>query len=599
MASFINTLLISESKGWKIISDDNIELKLNSGILRKIKIEWVLFAIFIIVLLKFMAVFDGGLLLHEAPYNYAAGDMFTFAVYADFARFENDLTRVPTYISQGITGVVTSFSMIGSIIAAELAQFIGAESYDFIIHLSLVFIVLSILIIFEFLRKIDVRLAVLSLPLSLLVFKWPFQYTITWGMQISNINMIFVVISLFCLLYLNKRYMFIVLGIMNGAGFLAHARETLMFNTAVALYFLVRFIKEKIPQEIIKNPSVIKTLLKENETVVSFRNYLFSIPVMMMMMYRHFPFLFILLYEKSAVAGYGTSNYLIAYMPPWLRHHVYFLQFGFFEYIIYIGVIISLYFLIFKKLRIMDIIIAFGIMFMFNGFFSILGNKTTQIRHLFPILLMPLVGLALYLAYSSIKKSIKIRSALIFAVLFLLVLIPTVAYHSPEKVSEYAFSDPYTWEGMKWVRSNVADNEKVLVLYGDRYGQESMFYMMLKNQFRTWQEWYLEQVSKKNLSSTVVASGVIMAEYIVKSESGRYVSKDRAVFSRMRQSLCDYDYIYSDKISRYPQVQEYTAKLLNKLIKENKFVIVFQNDLVVILKNNNVGGECFKDEVLA
>lgn len=546
-----------------------------------------------------MAVFDGGLLLHEAPYNYAAGDMFTFAVYADFAKFEDDLTHVPTYISQGIGGVVTTFSMIGSLIAAQLALFIGAESYDFIIHLSLVFIVLSILIIFQFLRKIDLRLAILALPLSLLVFKWPFQYTITWGMQLSNINMLFVVVSLFCLLNLNKRYMFIVLGIMNGAGFLAHARETLMFNTCVALYFLVRFLKEKIPQEIIKNPSMIKTMLKENETVISFKNYLFSIPIMLLMMFRYLPLLFIFLYNKSPIVGHGIGSYLILYMPPRLRHHVYFPQFGFFEYLIYIGVIIGLYFLIFKKSRIMDIIMAFGIMFVLSGFFSILSNKTTQIRHLFPILLIPLVGITLFVLYSSLKKTIKIKSALIFLVLFLLVLIPTAAYHSPDQVSEYAFSDPYTWEGIRWVRSNVGDEDKVVILYGDRHGQESMFYMMLKNQFRTYRESYLDKVSKNILSSDIITTGIIMAEFIVKNGTEGYVSRDRLIFNRKNKSICDYDYVYSDKISIYPEVQEYTIRLMKKLIDENNFVVVFQNDLVIILKNNNVGGPCFKDEVLS
>lgn len=584
----------------KVQIDDNTQSnkpKLNLGFIKKIKIEYVSLIIFLIVMLKFMSFFNAGLLEHDAPYNYNAGDMFTCSTYAEMAKLESDTSHLPFYLSQGTPGVITTFTMISSFIAAQLSLFTGIETHEFIMHSTLLFIVLSTLMIFYFLSKIDLRLAILSLPLSLLVFKWPFQYTITWGMCLSPATMLFAVVGLFCIIHLHKKYMFIFLGIMNGAGFLAHARETLMFNTGVALYFLVRFLKEKIPQKIIKNPKGIIVLLKENVTLVALRNYIFSIPVMLLMMFHYLPLLFLFLYSKSAAYGYGTSSNLIAYMPPWLPHHVYFTQFGFFEYLIFIGVVIGLYFLIFKRIRTMDIAITFGIMFLFNGFFSVLGNKTTQIRHLFPILLMPLAGLTLFVIYLLLKKIIKIKSVFIFSILFLIVLIPTAIYHAPTPLSGYAFADPYTWEAFKWVRNNVGDDEKILILYGDRHNQETMFYMMLKNQFRTYNDYYIKKVSEGILTSTMETRGFILAEPIFK-EKGKYIFKERDMV-KMIESLCNYEYLYTDKASRIPKIQEYTLKLLDKLTKESNFVPVFQNNLVIILKNNNIGGDCFEDEVLA
>jgi hypothetical protein len=576
------------------------DLKLNLNLIKKIKIEYIFIIIFLLVMLNFMSFFNAGTLEHEAPHNYNAGDMFTCAIYAEAAKLESDGYYIPLYISQNTPGVINTFSMLSGFVAAQLSLFTGLETHEFIMHSTLLFIVLSTLIVFYFLRKIDLRLAVLSLPLSLLIFKWPFQYTITWGMCLSPLAMLMALVGLFCILHLNKRYMFIFLGIMNGGGFLAHARETLMFNTGVALYFFVRFFKEKILQKIIRNPKGIITLLKENITLVSLRNYILSIPVMILMMYRYVPLLFIFLYVKSAAHGYAqVDSVLIAYMPPWLPHHVYFWQFGFFKYLIVIGVIIGLCFLILKKIRAIDIIISVSLMFLINGIFSILGNKTTQIGHLFPILLMPLAGLSLFGIYLLLKKIIKIKHApvLIFSVLFLATLIPTVVYHAPTPLGGYAFADPYTWEAFKWIRTNVDDADKILILYGDRHGQETLFYMTLKNQFRTYQEYYVEKVSENNLTSTMQTRGFILAEPFFKEE-GEYLYKDREL-NRMNESLCDYEYLYTDKVSRSPQIQNYTLKLLDKLTKESNFVPVFQNNLVVILKNNNVGGECFKDEVLA
>ncbi len=576
-------------------SQNNLKFDLN--LIKHIKIESVCLIIFAVVLLWFMSVFNGGLIAHPAPYNYNAGDMFTYAIYAEAAKFEGDTTYLPIYLSQGVPEILNTFVVTGAFIAAELSLFTGIESYDFIMQVTLLFLVLSIFMIFSFLNRISGKWAIFALPMSLLVFKWPFQYAITWGMCGSPITMLFAIVGLFCMRHLTKRYMFIILGILNGAGFLAHARETLMFNLGIALYFLVRLIKEKIPQDIIAKPSRIVELLKENETLVSLRNYLFSIFITLLMMFKYYPILLSFLFAKSAKYAYGTSNNLISYMPPWLPHHVYFSQFGFFKYIIFIGVIVGILFILFKKTKTTDLILTMSIMFLLNGFFSILGNKTTQVPHLFPILLMPLTGLVLFILFAYLKKIIK-YSSLIALALFLIILIPTIIYHYPNQVSEYAFADPPSWEAVKWIQSNVNDSEKILILYGDKHTQDTIFYMMRKNQFRTNREEYLQKVSSNQISSNISASGYVLAEYFRKI-NGTYSYNSSANSIKMEKPVCYYDYVYSDKISRIPQIQAYTLKLLDKLVKESNFIPVFQNGQVIILKNNNVGGKCFTDEVVA
>lgn len=575
-------------------SKEGLTFKINPDFLKKAKSDVVLLILFLIILLKFMSVFDGGYLIHQnGPYNFAAGDMFTFVAFADIARYQEDMTKQPPYMAAGQTDAVNFFSMFGAIINAQLSSFLNAETHNFVIHLNLLFMVFSILIIFYFVSKININAALLGLPLSLLVFKWPFQYAITWGMHGSTINMLYIATSLFCLYYLNKKYVFILLGILNGAGVLAHAREFLMFNIGIALYFLIRLIKENIAADLIRNPCNIKRYLMENKTVVSLRNYVFSIPITMLMMFRILPVLKPFLSGSNAM---GSSS-LVMYSPPTSFHHVFFNQFGFYQYLIILGTILGIYLLFAGKDRKTDVILSFCFIFLLSGFFSILNNKTSQIRHLFPILLMPLIGLLIYFVYSQLKKTTKVNSGFILTVLFLALLIPTAVYHSPATVKDYSFSDPYTWEGMSWITQNVKDSENILILYGDRHTQPNMFALTRKPHYFALRDPYLEKVSKGFLTSSVLIEGDFPHFYARQTKFNELKIVTPHVEQKIK-SICDYEYIYSDKVSSDKKIQAYTQQILMKLIDENKFTAVFQNELAVILKNPDVGQKCFNDEAM-
>ena len=165
--------------------EEDIDIKI-PNVFKKINkkhiLEISIVLVFIIALLGTMSVFDGGRLIHpEAPYNFAAGDMFTFSAFSDVARYEEDLTKQPAYLSAGRDDGINFFSMFGAVITAQIADFMNTDTYDYIIHFNLVCLILSIFIIYWFLRKFNVYLAMFSLPITLLVFKWPFNYTINWG----------------------------------------------------------------------------------------------------------------------------------------------------------------------------------------------------------------------------------------------------------------------------------------------------------------------------------------------------------------------------------------------------------------------------------
>jgi len=57
--------------------------------------------------------------------------------------------------------------------------------------------------------------------------------------------------------------------------------------------------------------------------------------------------------------------------------------------------------------------------------------------------------------------------------------------------------------------------------------------------------------------------------------------------------VCSFDYIVFDKLNaRLPMLAEYNLMIANAMLNSNKTVVVYQNQLTVILKNNNVGDDC-------
>ncbi len=57
-------------------------------------------------------------------------------------------------------------------------------------------------------------------------------------------------------------------------------------------------------------------------------------------------------------------------------------------------------------------------------------------------------------------------------------------------------------------------------------------------------------------------------------------------------SVCQFDYVYYNKISEIPTVAEYTRKLAESLVALNNMSVVYENPLVQILYNPSPSKRC-------
>ena len=60
------------------------------------------------------------------------------------------------------------------------------------------------------------------------------------------------------------------------------------------------------------------------------------------------------------------------------------------------------------------------------------------------------------------------------------------------------------------------------------------------------------------------------------------------------KNICNFDYYVFDKVSRQNVLAQYNLLIANEMLKKGAEV-VFENEAVVVLKSNNVGGDCIEE----
>ncbi len=570
---------------------EDLEFKLKMpDFAKKIKLEWLFLIVFAAFLLLFIARYEGGLLEHGSPYQLIAGDMFTFATLSEVAKDTSQYTFLPPYMAAGIEDAAHMFSPTPGIIVAQLALFTGVETYDTLLHLNIFLLILMIVGTYLALRYINREIAMAGVVLGLLMWKWPLTYVINWGAQFSVVNFFFVIAGLLAFYFLKERFMFIVFGIINAAGFIAHGREFQTFNIAVVVFFFVCWAAEKFDYRKIDWLWV--------------KNYLLSLIVTLIFLFRYIPI------WKDFGEGAKPPSVMgtfIKYCPlnPDSYHYISFSHLGIFKWLIFLGIVAAVLVLIkeIKKKPQLGFAVIYSLMFVISGYFCIYGNKTTQIRHFFPIFLIPLLGIGIYFAVSFLKGKIKTKIPLIIAVIGITLMIYAWSSHYPNPVAEYPVSNPYTWEGIKWVQQNTEENARILVLYGDNFNQETLFYLLKRPFYKVLEPRYYDTIrtgvltTRLNMTFSIVGNHYTR-ESLFKLKRTGYTDENGNNLKEFKGSICDFDYVFSNKGSSNEAVMIYTQLLLTELIERGNFGVVFNNDFMVILQNDNVGGECPEDRRL-
>lgn len=510
---------------------------------------------------------------HDFPYGYLASDNFMHIAYAESIKEQGHYRTNPPHMSWGFKDVVGFQPSILYHLTAIFTNLSGLKTYDTIVFLVFIFSIIAIFIMYLIIRNFNKNIAILSLPLSLLIFTKNSYIGFTWGQWGVIMGTLFLISVFWAIsrLKLNKSYL--LLGIFIGAALVGHTSEGIMAIMFILFYITLKAIITKINVKEIKNVLISLTI-----------GIALSTYYLIIFVFTWFQKEFSLKFTEN-IASFGNVNTAVNLI-----------DFGWVLPLIIIGFCLSIIF-IKKRFNVVSLV---GIFMFLMGYSYLLGSgrRATQARIFWPIYLSVFMGITLYYALGIIikkwKKAYSIASSLILTFIFILV------FYSP--LSTTGLMDPFHWDQIMWLKENTPKNSKVYYFYGDIFGQDAIMHNSGRNTFLIDTQEFVESIQE----------GKLRREYKTKrtKEGGgggfpyrksffdygyhkKEVSQNPEYVGKM--DICNFDYYVFDKVSRQ-QVLAQVNLFIKELFLKNNMEEVYSNQVVSIIKNSNPGSDCIPKE---
>ncbi len=459
------------------------------------------------------------------------------------------------------------------IIAVTLAHGIGIQIPNAGFHFMLFIAFFSALCFYLIIRKINVHIAMLSLPLSLFIFTSPFSTYATWGHWFSATNILFVFGGLLCFLFIKERRMWVVFGLLFGAGLLSHVRESVYFIYFFAVYFGFLFVTKHMDWRLMTK--TVKGGMLGGLLALGFMPY-------------------ILFRLKEGSGDLIHITFRKNANTPVLQN------FGWIWIVLVVGLVCALMLIWSKKrstvshqaFRVGVLYGAIFLLFTYLSYFSDHFSKAgSQDRFYWPFVLALFFGLVLYRIITFISKRTAVQWGTIgFALAAILVTMGIFVMAVPGDMPPYIYMYPETWQSFQWIQENTLSNEWTVYLYGDNLNGDSLFWMAKRPFAWVDQQDFFNKMTNGTVTSHFKFGGSEAYRYEVKTGPFSYAYKENK--PDPGKTLCDFDYVYMNYVSISQPLVQYATTIGNVLMEKHQFTPIFKNGLAVILKNNNVGGEC-------
>ena len=553
----------------------------------KIDIEKIILAIFFLVIL-FLGpgvLFDHKI-KHDFPFAYGASDAFQHQIRAEAIKDMGNFRYEASYISKGFEGTVGVYPPALYHLAAILSYAAGIEVYDAIYFIVTFFAIIAALIVYFIIKNFNKTVALLSLPLSMLIFSFPASIGFLWGHWPSLLSQSFLVLFFWSIMRIDMKHGYILTALSLSATALTHTSETIFAFIFLALFFATKLIVKKINKNDIKN--IILSLI----VFFIISSY------------------YLIIFQNTWAKG---QPYSFAVQPIWEGNPGFYIAgFGLLLIPMVLGLIFS-----FPKLKDFHASLILGLAMLLSGFLNYIGFqlRSFQIRFLWPIYLSVFLGLGIYILFKFIVKKwnvIYTSAVVIVLVIFFagaikfpvlkktdVQVIPSIPYLNRE--TSQGVMNPYHWEALKWLSENTEQDSKIYFFYGVIYNQDAL----LRNSKRI--HYQVDPEDFENANEEGQIRKFYVSELPGDSGGGITIRKGFFKFEPATESLpleyffgpqniCNFNYFIFDRVST-PEKQhliKYNGLIVNEMLKKDA-QIVFENDYVVILKNNQVGVDCIEE----
>lgn len=511
---------------------------------------------------------------HDFPYGYMASDAFQHQVRAEAIKDMGNFRYEAPYISKGFENAVGRYPPVIYHLSVILSYAAGIEVYDAIYFIVFFFAGIGVLITYFIIRDFSKNVALISLPLPVLVFTHPLLIGFTWGHWPSLLAQFFLISFFWCIMRIGIEKSYVLAAVILTSIIMTHTSEAIFAIIFIVLFFGIRLISKNLKKGDIKN--ILSAF------AISFAASLYYLII------------FINTWAKA-------QPYSFVIEPLWQGNPgFYILDFGILLAFIAAGVVFSM-----SRLKGMHTSLIMALAMLIGGFLNYagFGLRSFQIRFFWPIYLSALFGLGVYmLCRLFIKKwnmSYSVALFGIFGVLLIgLIKVPLVPSYSGSP--SQGIMSPYHWSALEWLSKNTGINSKIYFFYGDIYSQDALLrnskrvhYQVEPDDFikaindRKIKRYYISELPGDDGGNIAIRAGLFSFEYASKLKPLEY-------FLGL-QDICRFDFLIFDKASRQQALAQYNLLVASELLKKDYISRVFENSVVVILKNNNAGGDCIEE----
>lgn len=553
----------------------------------KIKVEIekaILIVFFAVMLLAGPGMLFANSIAHDFPYAYFASDSFQHQIRAESIKDMGDFRYEADYISKGLENAVGRYPPVLYHLAVIFSHASGIEVYDSIYFMVAFFAIVSVFVMYLIIRDFNRNVALLSLPIFLLIFSSPVSSGFLWGHWPSILSQSFLMLFFWSMMRVDLGKSFVFIGILLSAIFLAHSSEFVFAILFLGLFFLAKAVGKKFGMKDIKT-------------------MLLAFLVFSILVFYYIP-VFLGTWVKAQPYSFGID-------AVWDGNPGFYIAgFGLLLIPILIGIAFS-----FQKIKEIHISLIIAFAMLLAGFLNYAGFqlRSFQIRFFWPIYLAVFFGFGIYILFKIAVREVRPAHAIAMSIIMVFLLlgifnipgmmqtdvqtIPYIPQLSP--APGQGLMDSLHWESLEWLAENTAQDAKVYFFYGDIYSQDALLRNSKRVHSQVDPDDFVKALQDREVKRIYITEtpGDTGGSISIRESFFRLSEHPKSLepgFGFKEQDVCSFDYLVFDRASSQDVLAQYNILIANSML-ENGASLAFENNLVVILKNNKVDGDCIEE----
>lgn len=506
-------------------------------------------------------------LSHDYPLGYMASDTFQHQVRAESIKDMGNYRYEASYIAAGFKDVIGFYPPLLYHISAIFSHISGLESYDAAYFMIIFFVIASALVMYYLIRRLNKHLAIMSLPLMLLVFTGKFYSGITWGQWPFFMASFFLICSIWALTQHRLKRGYVFLGVFLSATALTHTSEFIFGAMFIMVYLVIIFLMKRLTLKDVKK--------------------FFLAGIIFIILTTYFMIIFKATWMRSEAYHFKVEPSITNFPNVLLK------DFNWTLAIIVIGIILMLP-VFYKK---PEPITLFGAFMLLAGYTNYIGFgiRSFQTRFFWPIYLSVFFGLALQQLLRFVIRFIIKKKTLFYVFVSLLLMLFTIKmFYQPVTGG---IMNPYHWQAIEWIKKETNRDDTIFFFYSPLFhGQTSLDYnTQRKNHLISYAEMERDAdqgvISRRYSSWVPFDGGAGLPHRKGVFSFGYYTQEKNLTYS---DDICGYNYYVFDKIGDNAKLVNFNTLVASRFLK-NGMSSVFDNGITLILKNNNLGGDCIAE----